>query len=416
MDAGAAAFVVLLQQRRPREGLAARRARVFFGVGMRLEMRPEVRLVGERAVAALALERLLAGVRAEVALQQPRPGEGLAAQVALARLGVRADVHLQRPHRVVRLGAELAAERLLHLAGGGRGAVELVVLGEAGVGRVRLAAVGALVALSLERAARVLLRRFVHGAGRLRDRRGRRHAVHVLGQRGAGRRRRHRAARRSQRVQRAVAVRRRHAAVVLVDDVVLAAHVVRHVAVLRRVRRLRLHHILVRVVVRVRRVAGDARGGGRRRRRQRLDLAVDVRVRRRRHGRLAGVRPVRLLRLCGAHQLERRRLLRVVERVGRVGRVAGQQVVQRLLLDARVVRLVLDFVRPEALLVVHCDILERRGADLAHQRRLLLLDHSSYAQVHWLVLLRLGRRGRRRDKQHRPLFQRATVVVLNFTL
>lgn len=126
---------MLRQQGHPAEGLAARRARVLLDVAVGLQMRPEVAAIGERAIAVLTAERFLAGVSPDVTLEEPRPGEGLAAEMALARQGVGPDVHLQRSHADVDLLAVLAGERFLGLSFGG-GAVELLVLRESGVRRV----------------------------------------------------------------------------------------------------------------------------------------------------------------------------------------------------------------------------------------------------------------------------------------
>lgn len=92
-----------------------------------------------------AREGLLARVRADVTLQQPRPGEGLSAKEALARQRVGADVHFQGAQRDVDLLAMLAAERLLagRLLGS---AVKLLMLGQSAVSGVRLVAIGALIA------------------------------------------------------------------------------------------------------------------------------------------------------------------------------------------------------------------------------------------------------------------------------
>lgn len=105
-------------------------------------MGPEIAPVSEGAVAVLASKRLFAGVRPDVALEQPRPGERFAAGVTLAGQRVRPDVHLQGTQADVHLLAEFAREGLLRLALGGR-AVELLVLRQAGVRRVRFVAVGA---------------------------------------------------------------------------------------------------------------------------------------------------------------------------------------------------------------------------------------------------------------------------------
>lgn len=135
---------MLRQQRHPAEGLAARVAGVLLDLAVSLQMGPEITSVGERAVAVLTAERLLAGVRTNVTLEQPRPGKRLAAHCTLARQRVRSDVHLERAQTDVHLVAGLAREGLLRLALGGR-AVELPVLGQAGERGVGLAAVRALV-------------------------------------------------------------------------------------------------------------------------------------------------------------------------------------------------------------------------------------------------------------------------------
>jgi len=86
---------VLVQQRHARECLEAPEALVLLHVTVGLHMRPQIRPVGERPRAYVALERLFACVRAHVSLQQPRSTEALAADLALARQSVRADVHLE---------------------------------------------------------------------------------------------------------------------------------------------------------------------------------------------------------------------------------------------------------------------------------------------------------------------------------
>lgn len=173
------------QQRHPAESFAARRARVLLHVRVGLQVRAQIGPVGERAVAVLARERLLAGVRAYVALQQPRAAESFAADFAYARQRVRADVHLQRAQRVVRLVAILAAKCLGRGDGGDGGGgvagafvirtVVLVMFGQPGHGQVRFRARGALVPVGRsDRFARVEV-----GAGRGRG--GRRRPVAVAG-------------------------------------------------------------------------------------------------------------------------------------------------------------------------------------------------------------------------------------------
>ena len=70
-----------------------------------LDVGPEVGAIGERLAAVGAAVGLLARVRAQVALQQPRPRERLAADVALVRQLVRQHVHRQRRHADVGLAA-----------------------------------------------------------------------------------------------------------------------------------------------------------------------------------------------------------------------------------------------------------------------------------------------------------------------
>lgn len=71
VDGSAAIVFVLVQQPHSREGLRAAVAFVLLHVRMGLHMRSEVRAIGEGAAAAAAFERLLAGVCANVPVQQP---------------------------------------------------------------------------------------------------------------------------------------------------------------------------------------------------------------------------------------------------------------------------------------------------------------------------------------------------------
>lgn len=125
--------IVFGEQRHPREGFAAGRARVLLHIGMGLQMGTQIRLIGEGAMTILATERFVAGVGANVSLQQPWPREGLTAQMTLARLGVGANVHLEGAQRCVRLWAVGAVERFLCLIVAGRRAMELLVLGQSGI-------------------------------------------------------------------------------------------------------------------------------------------------------------------------------------------------------------------------------------------------------------------------------------------
>ena len=73
-------------------------------------MSPQVGLVSEGAGALSAGERFLPGVGAEMSLEQPGPGEGLPAVLALAGQSVGPDVHLEGRQRRVTLVAVVAGE------------------------------------------------------------------------------------------------------------------------------------------------------------------------------------------------------------------------------------------------------------------------------------------------------------------
>lgn len=93
---GATAVRVLVQEAHPAEGLLASRTRVLLGLEVGLEVSSQVGLVGETPGTVVAGKWLLSGMDPEVALEQPGPGEALAADVTLARQGVGPDVHLER--------------------------------------------------------------------------------------------------------------------------------------------------------------------------------------------------------------------------------------------------------------------------------------------------------------------------------
>jgi hypothetical protein len=83
--------------------------------GVRLHVGPQVGPVGEGLAAVGAPVRLLPRVRAEVALQQPRPGELLAADAAAVGQLVREQVHRQGGHADVGLAARHALLRRLRV-------------------------------------------------------------------------------------------------------------------------------------------------------------------------------------------------------------------------------------------------------------------------------------------------------------
>ena len=133
---------MLIEQRHARKSLVALATSVLLDVAVCLHMGPQVRPIGESSRANLTFERLFAGVRAHMTLQQPRSAETLAADLAFARQRVRPDVHFERTKRVVSLVAVFARELLLNLSA----AVELLVLRKSPESRITLIAVFALVA------------------------------------------------------------------------------------------------------------------------------------------------------------------------------------------------------------------------------------------------------------------------------
>ena len=125
----AAGLRVLVEQAHPGEGLAASWAAVLLVLQVGLEVGPKVGFVCKVPGAVVAGEGFLPGVGPHVTLEQPRPGEGLAALRALAGQGVRPDVHLQCGLGGVVLAAVLTRELLLDLVG----AVQLLMFQESGL-------------------------------------------------------------------------------------------------------------------------------------------------------------------------------------------------------------------------------------------------------------------------------------------
>ena len=78
-------------------------------------MSPQVGLVSEGAGALSAGERFLPGVGAEMSLEQPGPGERLAAVLTLAGQSVGPDVHLEGALGVVGLVAVFTSDVTLYL-------------------------------------------------------------------------------------------------------------------------------------------------------------------------------------------------------------------------------------------------------------------------------------------------------------
>ena len=78
-------------------------------------MSPQVGLVSEGAGALSAGERFLPGVGAEMSLEQPGPGERLAAVLTLAGQSVGPDMHLEGALGVVGLVAVFTSDVTLYL-------------------------------------------------------------------------------------------------------------------------------------------------------------------------------------------------------------------------------------------------------------------------------------------------------------
>ena len=89
---------MLVQVTLERKRLVAAFTLVVLEGRVRLHVGAQVRAVSERFATVRTAERLLARVRAHVALQQPRPAERLAAHVALVLEVVGQQVHGHRRH------------------------------------------------------------------------------------------------------------------------------------------------------------------------------------------------------------------------------------------------------------------------------------------------------------------------------
>ena len=87
--------MVSIQQGHSRKSPFTIIAVVFLDETVRLHVSPQIRSVRKGSMTNFAFERLLARMRAIVALQQPRTRKRFATNFALTRKGMRADVHLQ---------------------------------------------------------------------------------------------------------------------------------------------------------------------------------------------------------------------------------------------------------------------------------------------------------------------------------
>jgi len=131
--------VVLVQVGLEREALPAPPALETLEGRVRLHVGPQVGAVGEGFATVGAAEGLLAGVRPHVTLEQPRPAEGFAADVAFVLQVVRQEVHGHGRHGDVDLAAGRAFLGQLAV----QAAVGLLVpaqVGRRGVGLAALAA------------------------------------------------------------------------------------------------------------------------------------------------------------------------------------------------------------------------------------------------------------------------------------
>lgn len=95
--------MVLVEVGFQRKRLAASLAGVQLIGRVGLHVRAQVRPVGERLATVRTAERLLPGVRAKMALQEPGTREGLVADRAAVLEVVREDMHRKRRHRDVHL-------------------------------------------------------------------------------------------------------------------------------------------------------------------------------------------------------------------------------------------------------------------------------------------------------------------------
>lgn len=111
--------------------------------GVRLHVSPQIGSVGEGLAAMGASVRLLTRVRPQMALQQPRPGEGFVANVAFVAEVMGEEMHGERRHGHV----DLVAMRALLSALGVQVPMSLLVAREIGGCGVRFTAFVARVSL-----------------------------------------------------------------------------------------------------------------------------------------------------------------------------------------------------------------------------------------------------------------------------
>jgi len=126
---------MLVEVRLERKVFVTSRALKVLGWRVGLHVGPQVGPVGKRLLTHGAQVGLVASVRAQVTLQQPRPGEGLVAHGALVAQVMSQHVHRQGGHGHVHLAADMA---LLGRVGV-QTPVGLLVAAQVGAGGVVLA-------------------------------------------------------------------------------------------------------------------------------------------------------------------------------------------------------------------------------------------------------------------------------------
>lgn len=105
-----ARILVFHEERHPRKGTRAVRARILFHRGMSLQVCSKIRTIRECTLTFWALVRFFARVRANMTLKQPRTAERLSTNRALAWQRVSANMHLQCTEWKIVLVAMLACK------------------------------------------------------------------------------------------------------------------------------------------------------------------------------------------------------------------------------------------------------------------------------------------------------------------
>ena len=134
---------MFIEQGHSRKSLGTHDTGVLFDGSVRLLMRPQIAAVSKASVTIRAVERFFSGVGTNMPLEEPGSREGLATHVTLARQCVGTDVHFEGTARCV--GFVASGARVSAYTNSDR-TVELLVLGETGLGCVRFATVCASVA------------------------------------------------------------------------------------------------------------------------------------------------------------------------------------------------------------------------------------------------------------------------------